>query len=250
MPRHPPAVDRTPGPSANPHHRPAFPSMMSPPARVRPARARGGPGRPDRRVGTSDTRGRAGGRGEDPLGRRQQSGPDLQPIRHAGGLDRRGNGLLSSWYSVLQSLVGKRAVFGAGRGSSVGKVRFVEALAIRPVSALLEGLEAARTGRCGLACPGTGSDRLAGKRGRDRGVGGLRKLRFSPPGSGRGKSGSYRVCYAHYPAHGTIALFVAFGKNERSDISPAEARAAAAALKVFEVELHRQIERSSARRRG
>jgi hypothetical protein len=26
------------------------------------------------------------------------------------------------------------------------------------------------------------------------GTGGLRKLRFSPPGSGRGKSGSYRVC--------------------------------------------------------
>ena len=28
------------------------------------------------------------------------------------------------------------------------------------------------------------------------GTGGLRKLRFSPPGSGRGKSGAYRVCYA------------------------------------------------------
>lgn len=26
------------------------------------------------------------------------------------------------------------------------------------------------------------------------GTGGLRKLRFSSPGSGRGKSGSYRVC--------------------------------------------------------
>jgi hypothetical protein len=80
------------------------------------------------------------------------------------------------------------------------------------------------------------------------GTGGLRKLRFSPPGSGRGKSGSYRVCYAHFPAYGTIALFVAFGKNERSDLSAAEARATAAALRSFEAELRRQIERSSERR--
>ena len=54
--------------------------------------------------------------------------------------------------------------------------------------------------------------------------------------------------YALFPADGTIALFVAFGKNERRDISPAEARATAAALKGFEAELCRQIERSSERR--
>jgi hypothetical protein len=82
------------------------------------------------------------------------------------------------------------------------------------------------------------------------GTGGLRKLRFSPPGSGRCKSGSYRVCYAHFPAYGTIALFVAFGKNERSDLSPAQARATAAALKAFESELRRQIERLPERRGG
>jgi hypothetical protein len=80
------------------------------------------------------------------------------------------------------------------------------------------------------------------------GTGGLRKLRFSPSGSGRGQSGSYRVCYAHFPAYGTIALFVAFGKNERSDLSPAEARATAAALRAFEAGLRRQIERASGRR--
>src|SRR5438067_7914537 len=44
-------------------------------------------------------------------------------------------------------------------------------------------------------------------------TGGLRKLRFTPSGSGRGKRGAYRVCYAHFPAYGTVALFVAFGKN-------------------------------------
>jgi hypothetical protein len=39
-------------------------------------------------------------------------------------------------------------------------------------------------------------------------TGGLRKLRFAPPGSVRSKSGAYRVCYAYYPAYGTIALFM------------------------------------------
>jgi hypothetical protein len=70
-------------------------------------------------------------------------------------------------------------------------------------------------------------------------TGGLRKLRFAPPGVGCGKSGAYRVRYAYFPAFGTVALFVAFGKNERADPSPAEARAVA---KAFEAELRRQLE--------
>ena len=74
-------------------------------------------------------------------------------------------------------------------------------------------------------------------------TGGLRKLRFAPPGSGKGKSGSYRVCYAHFPRYGTIALLVAFGKNERSDLTPAKARAVGKALKAFEAELRRQFGR-------
>jgi mRNA-degrading endonuclease RelE of RelBE toxin-antitoxin system len=72
-------------------------------------------------------------------------------------------------------------------------------------------------------------------------TGGLRKVRFTPPGSGRGKSGAYRVCYAYFPDYGTIALFVAFGKNEQSDLSSAQARAIGRALKAFETELHRQF---------
>jgi hypothetical protein len=74
-------------------------------------------------------------------------------------------------------------------------------------------------------------------------TGGLRKMRFTPPGSGRGKSGAYRVCYAYFPANGTVSLFVAFGKDERSNLSAAEARAVAKALKAFEAELRRQSER-------
>jgi mRNA-degrading endonuclease RelE of RelBE toxin-antitoxin system len=76
-------------------------------------------------------------------------------------------------------------------------------------------------------------------------AGGLRKLRFTPPGSGKGKRGAYRVCYAYYPQYGTVALFVAFGKNDRDDITPNEAHAIANALKAFEIELHRQFEQRS-----
>ena len=73
-------------------------------------------------------------------------------------------------------------------------------------------------------------------------TGGLRKLRFAAPGSGRGKRGALRVCYAYFPAYGTVALFVAFGKNERSDLSAVEARAIARALEGFETELRHQSE--------
>ena len=72
---------------------------------------------------------------------------------------------------------------------------------------------------------------------------GLRKLRFTPPGAGRGKRGAYRICYAYFPAFGTIALFVIFGKNERSDLSMAEARATAKVVAEFETELRRQFQR-------
>jgi hypothetical protein len=73
-------------------------------------------------------------------------------------------------------------------------------------------------------------------------TGGLRKLRFAPPGSGKGKSGALRVCYGYFPAYGTVALFIVFGKNERSDLSPVEARSIGKAMKEFEAELRRACE--------
>lgn len=73
-------------------------------------------------------------------------------------------------------------------------------------------------------------------------TGGLRKLRFTPPGSGRRKRGSYRVCFAYFPAYGVVALFAAFGKNERNDLSADDARSITKALKAFENELRRQFE--------
>jgi hypothetical protein len=60
----------------------------------------------------------------------------------------------------------------------------------------------------------------------------------------RGKSASYRVYYAYFPEFGILALFVAFGKSERSDISRVEARATADALKSFEIQLSRQFKPS------
>jgi hypothetical protein len=72
-------------------------------------------------------------------------------------------------------------------------------------------------------------------------TGGLRKLRFTPPGSGRGKRGAYRICFAYFPAYGTVALFVAFGKKERSDLSSEEAREIGKALKAFEAEIRREF---------
>lgn len=67
-----------------------------------------------------------------------------------------------------------------------------------------------------------------------KGTGGLRKLRFAPPGSGRGKSGSYRIGYAHFPNPGIVLLLEVWAKNEKSDLSQAERNAVAAALARFE----------------
>ena len=66
-----------------------------------------------------------------------------------------------------------------------------------------------------------------------RGTGGLRKIRFAPPGSGRGKSGSFRVGYAHFPDPGIVLLLQVWAKNEKSDLSGAECNAVAAALARF-----------------
>jgi hypothetical protein len=67
-----------------------------------------------------------------------------------------------------------------------------------------------------------------------RGTGGLRKIRFAPPGSGRGKSGSFRVGYAHFPHPGIVLLLQVWAKNEKADLSQAERRVVAVALARFE----------------
>jgi hypothetical protein len=66
-----------------------------------------------------------------------------------------------------------------------------------------------------------------------QGTGGLRKLRFSAPGSGRGKSGSYRIGYAHFRNPGIVLLMQVWAKNDKSNLSHAERNAVAGALARF-----------------
>ena len=54
------------------------------------------------------------------------------------------------------------------------------------------------------------------------GSSGLRKLRFSRPGSGSGKRGSYRVYYAYFQDFGIVLLMAIIAKNEQPDLSKAD----------------------------
>jgi hypothetical protein len=76
-----------------------------------------------------------------------------------------------------------------------------------------------------------------------QGTGGLRKIRFTEPGSGRGKSGAYRVCYAYFPEFGTVALVVIFGKNEKDNLTKADRNAISAVIARYRAELEREFGR-------
>jgi mRNA-degrading endonuclease RelE of RelBE toxin-antitoxin system len=65
------------------------------------------------------------------------------------------------------------------------------------------------------------------------GTGGLRKIRFARPGGGRGKSASYRVCYACFLEHGIVILATIYGKGEQADLTARQRREIAAALRVI-----------------
>ena len=51
------------------------------------------------------------------------------------------------------------------------------------------------------------------------GTGGLRKIRFAPGRWKVGKRGAVRVCYVYFPNHWTVLLVMAYGKNEKDDLS-------------------------------
>jgi hypothetical protein len=59
------------------------------------------------------------------------------------------------------------------------------------------------------------------------GAGGFRKIRLSREGSSKGKSGSYRVIYLYVQAYATVFLVLVFGKNDKANISRADANALA-----------------------
>lgn len=54
------------------------------------------------------------------------------------------------------------------------------------------------------------------------GTGGVRKMRFSPAKSERGKSGAYRACYYYVVDRSTILLVTVFEKSEKENLSKAE----------------------------
>ncbi|HEX8200647.1 MAG TPA: hypothetical protein VF590_09180 [Isosphaeraceae bacterium] len=75
------------------------------------------------------------------------------------------------------------------------------------------------------------------------GTGGLRKIRFAEPRSGRGKRGAYWVCHANFPEFGPVALAAVFGKNERADLTKADRDAIATIIRAYRAELEREIGR-------
>lgn len=53
----------------------------------------------------------------------------------------------------------------------------------------------------------------------------MRKLRFRPPGSNRGKSGSHRVCYVYYEDYGIVYLITAYPKSQKDTLTAGEKNA-------------------------
>ncbi|MGP0067870.1 MAG: hypothetical protein ACLQGP_30280 [Isosphaeraceae bacterium] len=76
-----------------------------------------------------------------------------------------------------------------------------------------------------------------------QGTGGLRKIRFTEPGSSRGKRGAYRVCDALFPEFGTIAMVAVFGKIEKDNLTKADRNAIAQMIESYRAELEREFNR-------
>jgi hypothetical protein len=68
-------------------------------------------------------------------------------------------------------------------------------------------------------------------------AGGLRKMRFGNRSSNQGKSGAFRVCYVYFEKHGVVVLITIFGKNEKSDLSPADRNGIASIIRDIEHDL-------------
>ncbi len=74
-----------------------------------------------------------------------------------------------------------------------------------------------------------------------RGTGGLRKIRFARPSSGRGKSASYRVCYACFLETRVVVLAMVYGKSEQVDLTSLQRRNIAAALRMIGDQLKGEV---------
>lgn len=71
------------------------------------------------------------------------------------------------------------------------------------------------------------------------GTGGLRKMRFAPDHWNTGKRGAARVCYVYFQEYGIVLLVVAYGKNEKDDLTAAEKKTIAKLIIEVEKELDR-----------
>lgn len=63
------------------------------------------------------------------------------------------------------------------------------------------------------------------------GTGGVRKIRFAA--KGKGKRGGARVIYYWYSDEAPIYALLAYGKNEKTNLNPDEAKAVAAFAKAI-----------------
>jgi mRNA-degrading endonuclease RelE of RelBE toxin-antitoxin system len=77
------------------------------------------------------------------------------------------------------------------------------------------------------------------------GTGGFRKMRWADPERGKGRRGGLRVIYYYFESDRQIWLITLYGKNEASDLSPAEKKALKAAI---ESETRQRAERRSVKR--
>jgi hypothetical protein len=73
-----------------------------------------------------------------------------------------------------------------------------------------------------------------------QGTGGLRKIRHAPRRRAGGKSRGVRVCYAHFPRFCHVYFIVAFGKNEKENLTAAEKREIRSLLREIGEDLNRR----------
>ncbi len=66
------------------------------------------------------------------------------------------------------------------------------------------------------------------------GTGGLRKLRFGKKQQGIGKRGGVRICYAYFKDHWTALLVMAYGKDQKDNLTAEEKHGIAKYLERIE----------------
>jgi hypothetical protein len=67
-----------------------------------------------------------------------------------------------------------------------------------------------------------------------QGTGGLRKIRFAPPSSHRGKSGAMRVGYACFRSKAAVIVVAMFAKKDAANFTAAQRNEIAKWLKQIE----------------